>query len=210
VSEELWYTSKNLTDSKKIKFTFSVTNDKARVLKIKYNNIITYLNLPVTYDKNYKDFVGADLIVFKPNSTENYYEYGAYKYYCKDDILETNNISWEVGKSYAYGPTISEDGFIKAPPFYEKDTMYIIKAKEGKDKTLLEFPLLVIQNKWFSSVINEWDGVGFQTTTKGGTTYALTNAVVAGTKKDIDSNDNSYNTFTGVIMGDLRETNKEN
>ena len=197
-------------DSKKIKFTFKVTNDQVCVLKIKYNNIVTYLNLPVTYDKEYKDFVGADLIVFKPNSTENYYEYGAYKYYRKDNTLETNNIIWEVGEDYAYGPTISEDGFIKAPPFYEKDTMYIIKAKDGENKTLLEFPLLVIQNKWFSSVVNEWDGVGFQTITGGDITYALTNAVVAGTKKNIVSGDNNtYNTFTGVIMGDLRETTSE-
>ena len=90
------------------------------------------------------------------------------------------------------------DGALVASPMYISDVNYyaVVKAYYKQDKVeriLWQQPLIIIQNRYASPVLNEWDG-NFQIDDKNGT---ILSTMVGAGRKD------SENRFSGVLMGDV-------
>ena len=86
------------------------------------------------------------------------------------------------------------DGALVAPPMYISDVDYyaVVKVYYGQ-RIFWQQPLIIIQNRYASPVLNEWDG-NFQIDDENGT--ILSTMVGAGRK-------NEKNQFSGVLMGDV-------
>jgi hypothetical protein len=69
----------------------------------------------------------------------------------------------------------------------------VIEIKNEENSSIWKQPIIIEQNRYFSRIINEWDG---KMEINKGSNYILASAYVAGSK---DAN----NTFTGAILGEL-------
>lgn len=83
---------------------------------------------------------------------------------------------------------------------WEKEGNYeYVTNKEIDSEVAISFPIFYLQNKYFSSVINEWDGEK----TVVDDHYVLSTMVGAGTK-------NNENAFSGVVMGQIKHDTDSN
>ena len=69
----------------------------------------------------------------------------------------------------------------------------IVEGKNGKDEVLWKQPIIILQNRYSSPMLNSWDG-SFQINEENGT--IMSSMIGAGRK-------NANNTFSGVLMGDV-------
>lgn len=94
-----------------------------------------------------------------------------------------------------------DDGRLSPPAFYCKPSSEnnyhcrLLKGTKELGSTIYEWivPIVLYQNNYFSSLIDDWSNTGVQISDTGG--YILSNMLAAGSKDD-------KNRFSGVVMGD--------
>ena len=96
----------------------------------------------------------------------------------------------------SYMPKIQNDNLVPGPIYLENnDCQLVVCAKQvGTTSTMLwQQPIIILQNRYASSMLNDWDG-SFIIDEKNGT--IMSSMVGAGRKT-------SNNTFEGVVMGNV-------
>lgn len=117
---------------------------------------------------------------------------------------DTNELLRSVQKQMRYIGNVEENtnGEYKLNPlviYVEDSLIYGVQACY-EDYVLWTQPILVLQNKWASNVINKWDGKSLVLDETNSSIIA--SSIAAGKK-------NNDNTFSGVMMGDWSGTDSE-
>lgn len=190
------------------------SEDSLFIATVEFGDLSTCYAIPTyssTDDIIPSYLVGPTTIIYDSAGLPDYKESAYELYDVNNNIIK--DLTWEI-----YSPKIEEEvkkgkdadeketirknlenyiGTIKGgklipAPFYIKDApIYGVRAIKD-EKVIWTQPILVIQNRWASGVINNWDGKTVEINEKG---YVLSPAVAAGKKND----DNS---FSGVMIGD--------
>lgn len=181
--------------------------------------LVAYLPIPIRTSTDYAYISGATQVIYDSDGNISNLYANPYVLYEADGTEIP--ASWEVinnntnedgikyvdtnGKEhikYIYTPKISADNSLKPLNFYVENAceeVCIIAKVDGSIVWLQ--PLLIMQNKYPSAMVNQWDGnLDVGETDKG---TILAPRLVAGKK-------NSDNTFSGVMMGDWSQTNSDN
>ena len=165
-----------------------------------------YLPIPIRLNKGYQFISGATTIVYNSLGYLDDTFQNPYIIY-KNDGIESIKGDWAIKSKIENDPCIpslkiTEEGTTLKPiNIYVEDTMTqlcITGSIEGKK--VWSQPIYAYQNRYPTSIINDWNGK-LQINEKGNAILAA--KVVAG-KKDND------NTFTGVMMGDWSDSDTEN
>lgn len=205
------------------KISINGDNNISKELKLENNNIstnynilqasmewgdgelIAYLPIPIRTSTNYAYISGATQVIYDSDGNiSNLYANPYIMYNNKGEEVE--GISWSIVETDDYAPKIITDSkgnqYLKPLNFYVKDAneKVCLQAKLG-NAIIWSQPLLIMQNKYPSAMINQWDGNLDVGETDSGTIMAP--RLVAGKK-------NSNNTFSGVMMGDWGKTNSDN
>lgn len=161
-------------------------------------NLISYLSIPIkTVANSY--VIGADKVVYSTSGNPSYYK-NPYEYYEDNKKI---NVVWN-SKSV----DLNDDEFLPSIKVQNNDGIneYRLKPKslyiDGlkpyavqaiyNNQVIWTQPILIIQNEYFSSTINKWDGA-LKIDDSGN--YILSKMIGAGKK-------NNDNQFSGVLMGD--------
>ena len=174
--------------------------DKLYIIQATVGNLTTYFPIPVS-NGQYSYIKGATQVIYQSNG-EPSYNREEYQLFGKDDKV-VNNINWKV-ISFEEDPYIAtlsntneNKGFLKPVQVYVKEaSVYGVQAYVDEN-ILWTQPILVLQNRWASNTINQWDGKSIQIDNKDGT--ILSQAIAAGHK-------NSDNSFSGVMIGSWKDT----
>ena len=176
----------------------------------------TFLPIPVRVSNEYTQVVGPTQIIYTKEGTNPAYYKSPFVLY-KNGLKLKENIEWYPAcreylnskedtkeRILSFYPKISTDGQLVPTDLYLlDDNLYSVEAKyierdENKKvikETLLwTQPILIIQNRYSSAMLNNWDG-SFQIDEENGTIMA---SVIGAGKKDVN------NTFSGVLMGDVQ------
>lgn len=218
-----------LLDMTRDKFTI---ND-IRILKATLNNfgnypLKAYLPIPIRKDFGPTRFQGPTQIIYGSLGAPNYYKDEICLYYNDEEGNEQpyplsgfSILTKEKGKKEEKGmpayltnnyyPVLIENktggkiNSVHIQPlsmYIQELGLYAIQYKYN-NKILWTQPILNIQNRYFSSTINKWDG-SLKVDEKGNTILAT---MIGAGKKESD------NSFSGVIMGDwsgkINSDNKE-
>ena len=137
---------------------------------------------------------GTDIIVYNTEGLADYYK-GSYKLIDVDNTSQSN-FAWEINKSEEddpFGPKLTKNNAIQASNVYIEDSTkgFVVNCKYG-NTIVWSQPLLIIQNRYPNSTINQWDGK-FKVNEDGNELLAA--RIAAGVKDE-------SNTFTGVAIGD--------
>lgn len=159
-----------------------------------------FLPIPVRTSNDYTEIEGATKIVYDSNGCNPRYYKNPYKLYGKN--LEGKNIEWYINfnekeKDYKaakrYYPVIQTDGkFMPTKMYYTGLKSVCVNAYVDNIMVWTQ-PLLIIQNRYASAMLNDWDG-NLTIDEKNGT--ILSAMMGAGVKND-------DNTFSGIVMGDM-------
>lgn len=179
----------------------NITGDQWNILQCTLKgwgdfDLIAYLPIPLKWEMIdtcvplYLE--GTDIIVYNTEGLADYYK-GSYKLI---DVGNTpqNNFTWSINKSNdPFGPKLTDNNAIQASNVYIEDSTkgFVVNCKKG-ETIVWSQPLLIIQNRYPNSTINQWDG-NFKV--DNGENKLLAARIAAGIK---DKN----NTFTGVAIGD--------
>lgn len=175
--------------------------------------LYAYLPIPIRSADTYAYISGTTQVIY--NSAGEVLDYFKNPYAIYDTNAEEINpssISWSVVNNNTeedgiYSPqiTIGRDGLEYLTPlsFYVEGACekVCVVAKSGSTVVWVQ-PLLIMQNKYPSAMINKWDGSLDVGTTDPGTILAP--RLVAGMKHDED------NTFSGVMLGNWGDQNADN
>lgn len=177
-----------------IKVTFTLSGNENKNVRIE-----EYFTIPVTNDITlwYK---GPKSIVYA--STGGDPTYGTGECYLYQNNLGVEDIEWVVnkydnGQNPFYVPSIN--GNILTPKNSYDSSMdkgYYLTASRNNSIIWVQ-PIAVYINRFFSRILNEWDG-NLQVNEDGN--YILASAYVAGSK-------NPKGEFTGAILGELGTIN---
>ena len=175
-------------------------------------DLYAYLPIPIRSSDEYAYISGTTQVIY--NSAGEILDYfkNPYAIYDKSgNIIDPATIEWKVVNKAVYedgvySPKIikSKDGLEYLSPlsFYVENSCQQVCVIASKNSTpVWSQPLLIMQNKYPSAMINKWDGSLDVGTTEPGTILAP--RLVAG-KKNID------NTFSGVMLGNWGDQNAEN
>lgn len=184
-------------------------------------DLIAYLPIPITIDrKKYLYITGADRIIYLPDGEPQYYkdyyimhkviegtetEFGGttkalFKEWKTIKQIDHSESGTNAPANESYWPDIVENtkntGHYQLKPaliFFEgiESTFGAQFIEDGEVKWTQ--PILIILNRYFSSMINKWDGKTLQMNEEEGTINAT--AISAGRK-------NNDGTFSGVCIGD--------
>lgn len=169
-------------------------------------NLVSYLPIPIKTKNEYNYISGAKEVVYDHQGKPSYYN-GVYNLY-KDNAEKEIGLDWEIKSGLSdsasddiksYLPTLkpTENGYgLSASTFYLKgyNDQVCVSCKKGNE-ILWSQPILIIQNQYDFSMLNEWDG-NLTINDKNGT--ILSTMLGAGRKND-------DNTFSGVLIGDIRD-----
>lgn len=175
--------------------------------------LYAYLPIPIRSSNEYAYISGTTQVIY--NSAGEILDYFKNPYAIYDtnaNEVNPGTISWTVinnntQEDGVYSPKINsgKDGLEYLTPlsFYVEGACkkVCVVAKIGST-TIWSQPLLIMQNKYPSAMINKWDGSLDVGTTDPGTILAP--RLVAGMKHDED------NTFSGVMLGNWGDTESEN
>lgn len=167
-----------------------------------------YLPIPIRLNSNYKYIEGATTILYNSlGHLDNKHYKDPYAIYYignkeneKYELIRSLGDEWNIKSANdpdPYKPVLSKDGTggYKITPinFYVKGSMdkICLTCKIGGE-TVWSQPIFCHQNKYFSSIIDKWDG---QLKIDNENNAILAAKIAAGKKND-------DNTFSGVIMGD--------
>lgn len=161
-------------------------------------NLISYLPIPIkTVANSY--VIGADKVVYSTSGNPSYYK-NPYEYYEDNKKI---NVVWNPksvdSNDNKFLPSIkvqNNNGIneyrLKPKSLYIDGLKpYAVQAIYN-NQVIWTQPILIIQNEYFSSTINKWDGA---LTINKNESYILSKMIGAGSK-------NNENKFTGVLMGD--------
>lgn len=161
-------------------------------------NLISYLSIPIkTVANSY--VIGADKVVYSTSGNPSYYK-NPYEYY---EDNKKNNVVWNSksvdSNDNKFLPSIkvqNNNGIneyrLKPKSLYIDGLKpYAVQAIYN-NQVIWTQPILIIQNEYFSSTINKWDGA-LKIDDSGN--YILSKMIGAGKK-------NNDNQFSGVLMGD--------
>lgn len=161
-----------------------------------------YLPVPIRKSKQYPYISGTTTIFYNSlGELDKFYQNPYILYYKENDEADvtTTDSTWEIfsdEENDNYIPKMSSgnDGYKLIPiHFYVEDSMKNLCVVGYKDnEAVWSQPIYVTQNKYPSSIINDWNG---ELTIDNKNNAILAAKIAAGKK-------NSDNTFTGVIMGD--------
>ena len=205
-------TAKNVREIRRLSTTMPTSGASYNILQASLTwgdwDLVAYLPIPIRSSTDYAYMSGTTQVIY--NSAGEILDYfkNPFALYKKDATeVSTSSIAWEVlnGNSNEgnYSPKIStgRDGLEYLTPL----SFYVEGACEkvcvvGKIGSAVVWsqPLLIIQNRYPSAMINEWDGNLSVGTKDPGTILAP--RMAAGKK-------NTDNTFSGVMMGDWEPTN---
>ena len=95
-----------------------------------------------------------------------------------------------------YLPKLNSAGGITPQPMYISDLSYfsVVCAKDSSGKYLWKQPIIVLQNRFGTALLNSWDG-SLVIDDKNGT---IMSTMIGAGKKNAD------NSFSGVLMGDIQ------
>lgn len=204
-------TKSNKKDLQFSKIITEVPEDNYTILKAVLTNwgdfdLEAYLPIPIRSSIDYQFISGATTIVYNSLGYLDDTFQNPYIIY-KNDGIESIKGDWAIKSKIENDPCIpslkiTEEGTTLKPiNIYVEDTMTqlcITGSIEGKK--VWSQPIYAYQNRYPTSIINDWNGK-LQINEKGNAILAA--KVVAG-KKDTD------NTFTGVMMGDWSDSDTEN
>lgn len=204
-------TKSNKKDLQFSKTITEVPEDNYTILKAVLTNwgdfiLEAYLPIPIRSSIDYQFISGATTIVYNSLGYLDDTFQNPYIIY-KNDGIESIKGDWAIKSKIENDPCIpslkiTEEGTTLKPiNIYVEDTMTqlcITGSIEGKK--VWSQPIYAYQNRYPTSIINDWNGK-LQINEKGNAILAA--KVVAG-KKDTD------NTFTGVMMGDWSDSDTEN
>lgn len=161
-------------------------------------DLISYLPIPIKTNVN-SYVIGADKVVYSTSGNPSYYK-NPYEYY--EDNKKVN-VVWNSKSADS-----NDDKFLPSIEVKNNNGIneYRLKPKslyiDGlkpyavqaiyNNQVIWTQPILIIQNEYFSSTINKWDGA---LTINENESYILSKMIGAGSK-------NNNNQFTGVLMGD--------
>ena len=169
-------------------------------------SLVSYLPIPIKTKNEYNYISGAKEVVYDHQGKPSYYN-GVYNLY-KDNAEKETDLDWEIKSGLSdsasadiksYLPTLkpTENGYgLSASTFYLKgyNDQVCVSCKKGNE-ILWSQPILIIQNQYDFSMLNEWDG-NLTIDDKNGT--ILSTMLGAGRK-------NNDNTFSGVLIGDVQD-----
>lgn len=161
--------------------------------------------LPVAWRSDYNlNFSGADRIIYNTaGSTPTYYREPFLLNNIKPTITphymvadNTKTIDTTYNSTMYWLPKITNAGIISPPSMFFNDECYNYWLDlEISGSRLWAQPILILQNAWASSVLNQWDGSLTLDKEKG---TILSTMVGAGSK-------DGKNQFNGVLMGDVQK-----
>lgn len=207
------------TDDKKITFYCKEELDNliAPILQVTLSNYVSYdlttqISIPVSADiKNYNYINGVTSILYKTDGTPYNYNYSNSYELLNFNNEAVENIKWDIELSSSiiseeekkYYPTIDEKTNILKPlSFYIKELgTCAITARDSANNLLWSQAILITQNCFPSGTVNAWTGDSLEINESTGSILAP--MLVAGRKNSED------NTFSGVMMGDLKEKEDE-
>lgn len=189
--------------------------NKLYILQVNVGDLETYFPIPIKYsDYSYID--GATQVVYQSNGEPSYSK-EAYAIYTKNKTL-INDVTWDTfddlnltitgdnadserTEQRRYEGKIDSKKKVLQPLglYVENAPVYGIKAVL-EDQIIWSQPILVIQNKWPNSVVNNWNGKDLILDEADSSIVAA--AIAAGKK-------NNDNTFSGVMIGDWKEKGAE-
>lgn len=165
-----------------------------------------YLPIPIRSDKKYSFISGATTVCYNSLGYLDSYYQMPYKIYGEEengDWYIYDDTTWEINSSSNTDmvPTIDDNNRLNPKNYYAEDSglkaICVVGSIAGA--AAWSQPIYIYQNKYPSSIINDWDG---ELLIDNDNNAILSAKMVAGTK-------NSDNTFTGVIMGDWGDKETE-
>ena len=173
-------------------------------------SLTAFLPIPVRTSDEYAEIEGATKIVYDSNGANPRYYKNPYKLY-GHNLKQYSDITWKVysddfkdviydekgniviSAAQRYYPVVQLTGeFMPTKMYYTGLKSVCINAYSNKTLVWTQ-PLLIIQNKYASAMLNDWDG-NLTIDEKNGT--ILSAMMGAGIK-------NEDNTFSGIVMGDM-------
>lgn len=198
-------------------------NDVSETIKL--NALEAYLPIPIRSQYEIAMVSGPTSVYYLSDGSTEFqkapYEIdndnGTFKIVVDDDDFITKEKAWveaqkkttmtdeeknKIKKAYdaakAFVGELDDENKLKVPTFYLKDSPnYAVLAKTKNGNFFGIYPILVLQNKYPSRVINKWDGKTLTIDNDNG--LILSTAIAAGKK-------NPDNTFSGVMLGDWSNT----
>lgn len=175
--------------------------------------LTAYLPIPIRSEDTYAYISGTTQVIYNSDGEILDYFKNPYILYQNDATLESN-LTWEIVNSIQketnanYTPKLRQDAktkdwYLEPLSFYVKDSCekICVKAKKANGKVIWSQPILILQNRYPSAMVNKWDGSLNIGESDPGTILAP--RLVAG-KKDKDDN-----SFSGVMLGDWEYTDSE-
>ncbi len=161
----------------------------------------TFLPIPVRTDDKYTQVVGPTQIIYDKNGTNPTYYGVPFILYENGKEIEANWMSAceeyqesRDARVLQYYPALNEEGKLTPPDMYfATDKPYAVEALVPGAGKVWTQPILIIQNRYASPMLNSWDG-SLMIDKENGT--IMSTMVGAGIKDD-------NNTFSGVLMGDV-------
>lgn len=171
-------------------------------------DLYAYLPIPIRSSRKYQFISGTTSIIYNSlGYLDSYFQNPYCLYYMNEnEQLITENGVWDVNsadKNDPYLPKIYKNSsgqyYIRPVNIYSEGSMKNL-CSYGKvdEKIVWSQPLHVIQNKYPSSILNEWNG---ELKIDADQNVILAAKIAAGKKNSDD------NTFSGVIMGDWSGNN---
>lgn len=181
----------------------SWSQEDLKILGVSVGDLTTYFPVPIRSSTDYAYISGATQVIYQTNGEPSYCTdvYRLYKH-SGNTINEISNVAWDITGGDNYKATIKNNKLSPIGIYLEGCAVYGVIAKSDDDEILWTQPILVMQNRWSSNVLNKWSGEEISIDEGNGTIVAP--AIAAGKKE----NDNS---FSGVMLGSWADTdtNKE-
>lgn len=189
-------------------------NEKNDTQEDVYKRVKLSAFLPIAYRSNsqYREIAGTTKIVYDSNGGNPYYFKEAYALFSNKEQTSTDNVIWGIvlgdtsNGAAKYYPTITNDGVLTPPAMYYSENdkrvsviAYVGGYFAGKEPDWVQ-PILIIQNRYASAMLNSWDG-SLTIDQENGT---ILSTMVGAGKKD------SENRFNGVLMGDVSAAGDDN
>ena len=166
-----------------------------------------YFPIPIKSAEEYSHIEGATQVIYLSNGEPEFYK-GEYKLYktIDDTIGEAatevvpsttwSRISQESGKFVGdvVKQSVSSEKYILQPiGVYTSEVKNYAVLCKINGNTVWQQPILVLQNKYPSRIVNKWDGKSIVMDEESG---IILNTALASGRKESD------NTFSGVMLGD--------
>ena len=170
-------------------------------LKTREVDLKTLLPIPVRTNDKFTQVVGPTQIIYDKNGTNPTYYGVPFEIYENGEINEDANwmgmceeyLNTRDTRCLNYYPALNSEGKLTPPDMYfATDRPYAVDALVSGEIVWTQ-PILIIQNRYASPMLNSWDG-SLTIDKENGT--IMSTMVGAGIKDD-------NNTFSGVLMGDV-------